>query len=305
MSPTTIENEHLRCRIDAEAGASVVTLAAQLADTWVPLLRDTPAEAVRSGNSSAMASFVLLPYSNRIADARFTFDGKAYALVANTPEGHAIHGDVRKRPWRVTDVGPTWVRLRFESQWFRDIAFPFPFHANLRYAVDGVGFRADLEIENAGTERMPAGMGHHPYFNRVLLDADEQVELQANVRREYAGLVPTAPAGPLSPRHDFGHPRALGDADIDCCFAGWDGTAVITWPGSRVRAEIDCDPPLRHLILYTPPGKPFFALEPVSNANNGFNLFAAGDAGCGVRVLEPGESMSGAFRIQVVPEPPG
>lgn len=300
MSLTTLENECLRCQIDPEAGASIVTLALRMKDAWVPVMRPTPPEAIESGNSSDMASFVLVPYSNRIGDARFTFEGKSYELVPNTSDGHTIHGDVRKRPWQVTDVGPTWIRLRFESRTFSDINFPFPFNANLGYEIDGNGFRAELEVENAGTERMPAGMGHHPYYSRTLTDPSEQVEVQATYTREYAGTVPTTPAGPLSPAHDFSKSRTIGDADIDCCFAGWDGKAVITWPGSGVRAEIDCEPPLRHVILFTPPGKPFFALEPVSNANNGFNLFAAGDADSGVRVLEPGQTMAASFRVRVV-----
>ncbi len=300
MPLSTLQNESLRCEIDPEAGASIVTLAARLQDRWVPVMRPTPQEAVESRNSSEMASFVLLPYSNRIANAHFTFEGKSYDLRPNTPEGHTIHGDVRKRPWHVTDAGPTWLRLRFESRSFPDINYPFPFNANLGYEIDGTGFRAELELENAGTERMPAGMGHHPYYSRTLTNADEEVEVQATFTREYRGLVPTAPAGPLAPRHDFSTSRALRGDVVDCCFAGWDGKAVITWPGSGVRAEIDCEPPLRHIILFTPPGKPYFALEPVSNANNGFNLFADGDTDSGVHVLEPGQTMAASFRVRLL-----
>lgn len=301
MALSTLQSEQLRCEIDAEAGASIVTLALRRGDAWVPLMRPTPPEAIESGNSSEMASFVLLPYSNRIGNAQFSFEGKTYALRANTDDGHTIHGDVRKRPWQVTDSGPTWVRLRFESRLFPDLNFPFPFNANLGYEIDGSAFRAELELENAGTERMPAGMGHHPYFARTLTAPDETVEVQAAFSREYAGLVPTTPAGPVSAEHDFSRLRPL-DIDVDCCFGGWDGRAILRWPGSKVRAEIDCEAPLRHIILFAPPGKPYFAVEPVSNANNGFNLFAAGDAESGVRVLEPGQTLAASFRLRVVTE---
>lgn len=300
MALSALQSDTLRCEIAPEAGASIVTLAVRLEDRWVPLMRETAREAIETGNSSNMSSFVLLPYSNRIANASFTFEGKNYVLQPNTPEGHTIHGDVRKRPWQIVDAGPTWVRLRFESRTFSDINFPFPFNANLGYEIDGNGFRAELELENAGTERMPAGMGHHPYYSRTLTDPDEEVEVQATFTREYVGLVPTAPGGPLAPRHDFSTSRALKDEVVDCCFGGWDGKAVLTWPGSGVRAEIDCEPPLRHIILFTPPGKPYFAVEPVSNANNGFNLFAQGDEESGVRILEPGQTMAASFRLRVV-----
>lgn len=298
MGLSTLENGTFRCEIDADAGASIVTLALRIDDDWVPLMRPTPPEAIQAGNSSEMASFVLLPYSNRIGGARFSFEGKTYELRPNTDDGHTIHGDVRKRPWRITDAGDTWVRLRFESGWFDDINFPFPFHANLAYELDGTAFRAELELENAGADRMPAGMGHHPYFSRTLIDPNERVEVQATFTREYAGLVPTEPAGPVAPEHDFSRLRPL-DVDVDCCFGGWDGKAVLHWPGSKVRAEIDCEAPLGHLILFAPPGKPYFAVEPVSNANNGFNLLASGDREAGVRILEPGQTLAASFRLRI------
>ena len=53
-----------------------------------------------------------------------------------------------------------------------------------------------------------------------------------------------------------------------------------------------------HLIAYAPPEQPFFAVEPVTNANDGFNLFEQGIAGSGVFVLEPGEQQSGTIRLR-------
>jgi len=42
---------------------------------------------------------------------------------------------------------------------------------------------------------------------------------------------------------------------------------------------------------------PFFALEPVTNANDGFNLYANGDVNCGVVILEPGEEFITGMRL--------
>jgi aldose 1-epimerase len=103
----------------------------------------------------------------------------------------------------------------------------------------------------------------------------------------------------ITAEQDFARSRALGDQDFDTCFAGWDGKATITWPRSGVRARVDCTPPLDHLILFAPPGKPFFALESVSNANNGFNLAALGDPDAGMHVLEPGETLRAVFRLTI------
>ena len=54
-----------------------------------------------------------------------------------------------------------------------------------------------------------------------------------------------------------------------------------------------------HLILYNPAVKPYFAVEPVLNANDGVNILARGEAGSGVQVLEPGKSLSARFDLRL------
>jgi hypothetical protein len=107
--------------------------------------------------------------------------------------------------------------------------------------------------------------------------------------------VPTRGAVAITAAQDFSRSRALGDQDFDSCFAGWDGSATIVWPARRARASPD--PPLDHMILFAPPGKPFFALEPVSGANNASNLAELGspDAGCACRAAD----LRGVFRLTV------
>jgi aldose 1-epimerase len=295
----TLETEALRATVLPEAGASIVGLAVRLRDEWVPVMRETPPAALQSLNSSDMASFVLTPYSNRIEDARFTFAGREYRLRPNTPDGHAIHGDVRKRPWRVRSAERDRIALSFDSRDFPDVNFPFPFAVDLDYALAGDRFETEVALLNTGGSPMPAGVGFHPYYRRALLDPGEQVELEARVAAVYPELVPTTGPRPLRAHEDFSRSRPLGDADLDACFAGWDGRARITWPRSGVVAEIECDAPLGHLILFTPPGKRFFAVEPVSNANNGFNLLAAGVEGAGVVVLGPAEELRARYRLRL------
>lgn len=296
---TIIENDHLRLEVLPEAGASIANLAARVRGAWVPILRPTDADAITARNSSLFACFALVPWSNRLAGARFVFAGRTYDLRANTPEGYAIHGDVRKRPWRTITTEATRLVLAFDSCDFEDINFPFPFGVELSYALDAGTLQTTLDLTSRADSPMPAGIGFHPYYRRTLLDDAEQVEIRATAPRAYTELVPTHRAVPIAASQDFSRGRALGDQDFDTCFAGWDGKATITWPGSQVRAHVACDATLDHMILFAPPGKPFFALEPVSNANNGFNLEALGDPDSGVRVLAPGDTLRAVFRLTV------
>lgn len=300
MSLITLQNKYLKVALYPEAGASVVGCEANRSGQWLSILRPTPAEAVAEGNSSQMASFTLAPYSNRLRGACFQFNGQTYPLRPNTPEGYALHGDVRKRPWQVVEtITPTSATFAFDSANFPDINFPFPFTVLVRYELINQAFDSTFTLTNSGPSAMPAGFGFHPYFNRVLTWPDEAVELQARVGGVYPELVPDEAAGPLTPEQDFSQSKPLAELEFDHCFASWDGHATLRWPRANVTAELECDPIFTHLVLFTPPGQPFFALEPVTNANNGFNLFAHDKPGSGVRVLKSGESMGGKFRLNV------
>ena len=91
----------------------------------------------------------------------------------------------------------------------------------------------------------------------------------------------------------------LDDREIDACYRGYDGGGYIYWPADGLRLDFDCSSSCSHLIIFNPPSRPYFAVEPVVNANNGVNLLAAGDNGCGVQVLEPGDALEARFQLSV------
>jgi aldose 1-epimerase len=78
---------------------------------------------------------------------------------------------------------------------------------------------------------------------------------------------------------------------LDNCFVGWSRRATIDWPELGARLVIRAEPPLDCLVVYTPAGRPFFCLEPVSHVTDAFNLAAAGRRDSGMLVLEPGETL--------------
>ncbi|MDD5093254.1 MAG: aldose 1-epimerase [Dehalococcoidia bacterium] len=300
MSTVTLETGSLRLEILPEAGASVVTFARRFGGVWLPLLRETPPEAIAALNPSLMASFTLLPWSNRIPEATFRFQGHHYPLRANTPEGYAIHGDVRRRPWKVIAKRPAAVTCEIDSRDFSDFNFPFPLTAQIHYELSETDFDTTLMLTNSGNTPMPAGFGFHPYFNRAFgAHGVDEAQLQLHV----AGVYPPLPGGPMAlvtREQDFSRLASIDKRDINHCFGGWTGQATIVYPGAGVQLRLDCAPVLGHVVVFTPPDKPYFAVEPVSHVTNGFNLFAQGQAGTGIQVLEPRESMAGRFRLKVL-----
>ena len=290
-----LNNGNLRLRLDPEIGGSIVDFSAKPADRWIPIMRRGEKPLTKSSNAS---SFVLIPYSNRLRDGRFSFAGKSYQL--RHAEKHAIHGDVRDRPLRVLESSEDRVVLEFRSDEFSDLNFPFRFSARMIYALEGFELSCRIELVNVGAESMPAGCGFHPYFNRRMPGSTGEVELQIKVSGVYPGEtpLPTGPAIPISPHQDFSTQRPL-DVVLDHCFAGWDRQAIIEWPGSGVKARIQAEQGMEHVILFSPEGQEVFALEPVTNANDGFNLLAQGDKNCGVVVLKSGEALKTGFTILI------
>jgi len=65
-----------------------------------------------------------------------------------------------------------------------------------------------------------------------------------------------------------------------------------------VDITLAADAILEQLVLYAPLGATFFAVEPWTNANDGFNLLANGIRGSGIFVLQPGEERSAAFTLR-------
>ena len=293
--PLELNNGKIRVRLVPEIGGSIIECAVNRNGQWISLLRNGEDPLLQSSNAS---SFVLIPYSNRLREGRFTFAGQTYQL--RDGEKHAIHGDVRDRPLSVREKTANRVVLDFDSHNITNLNFPFPFRATVSYALEYTSLVSRIEMINSGEKSMPAGCGFHPYFNRHLPGSRGQVELQLAVKGVYPGdsPLPTGPAVPIETYQDFSRPRPL-DVALDHCFAGWSRRAMIEWPGAGVTARIEAEAAMEHVIVFSPPGKEFFAIEPVTNANDGFNLFAKGDASSGVVILQPGDSLKTGFKMEI------
>ncbi|MEZ4707204.1 MAG: hypothetical protein R3A44_08365 [Caldilineaceae bacterium] len=296
----TLNNGQLRTVLTPAEGAGTLSFDALHNGQWLPIMPDARQPDCDLGASD----FLMLPYSNRIENGRFTFAGQTHQLAHG--ERHSIHGDTRQRAWRVTESSSTRLVCIFESSDYQGVNWPWPFAARVTYELDGLTFASEITLWNRGETSMPAGFGWHPYFSRSLTQAGEPVWLQMRVTHVYpdanGNRIPSGPAQPLSTAQDFGAGKELTpDLALDACFYGYDGQGRIAWPESGVALSFDCSPECSHLILYNP-ARPYFAAEPVTNANNGVNLLAAGDETSGVVVLAPGAELSAFMKLTVTLE---
>ena len=250
-------------------------------------LRPAAPADLAAGTADRLACFPLVPFSNRIRDGRFAFGGHAVALPLNhRPQPHALHGHGWQAAWSVVERADDRITLEYDH---RAGAWPFPYRARQEFLLTGNELRLSLSLENRGRETMPVGLGFHPYFPRT-----PRCRLSARVDAMWATdaeVMPTALVD-ADPRLGGAHGLPVADVMLDNAFTGWRRQATITWPERGAVLSLDADVPLGFLVVYSPAGRDYFCVEPVSHCTDAFNLAAQGRADTGMLTLHAGASVS-------------
>jgi len=284
---------HLQLRPDMGLQTQVCKI--HHADQWHDLMPDCSADDA----PLSAANFHMLPYSNRIRDGAFHHEGVAVQL--DYAEQHAIHGALRERPWRVTDQTSSSVSAQYDSREDGKVNWPWPIQATVAYALTDDTLRSQMTLTNHGDTSMPAGMGWHPYFCRTVAGASPNLTI--NVSGVYpdtdGDCLPTAAATALPSHLDFNEAGKLNpDQRIDHCLAGFKSPATIAWPDAGITLEMQASDNCSHLVLFNPDA-PYFAVEPVTNANDGVNLLAKG-IDSGTVTLAAGQTMRADMTLRLI-----
>ena len=258
----------------------------------IAVMRPVQPGALEDGNPSGLASYPLVPLSNRVADRRFSFAGLSYPLP-DLLGGQYIHGAGWMLPWTVREAGPDHATLTLDFP--AGPLWPFAFAAEQRFALTPDALRHDLSVRNAAEHPAPFALGSHPFFPRTpgarLHFAAQHVWLQDDAR------IPTTRID-VPAQWDHRQGLEVGRVVLDHCFAGWNGRARITWPEHALALAIAADPLFRHSIVYVPEGRDFFAFEPVSNMTDGINRID-GATEHGMAILRPGEVLAGSIQYSL------
>lgn len=274
-----------RCGIRAAIGGSL--------SSWTigdqPMLRPGTADAA---DPRALASFPLVPYSNRIGQARFGWGGATVQLARSAAaDPHALHGVGWQRPWTIADHGDDHATLSLTHG--GDADWPWPFEATQRIMLRADGLSIALHAVNRHHAPVPLGFGHHPYFDTV------GATLRFTARQMFPPGDDALPLDPVPPRgsSDFSAGAAVTGRSIDTCFAGWDGNAYISWADRPLGLAITASATLPALVVYIPAGGDAFCVEPVPNISNALNR---PDAALGLPVIDPGAAFTAEIHLSAV-----
>jgi aldose 1-epimerase len=247
--------------------------------------------ALEANLSRDLASYPLFPYSNRVAGRRFSFGGATYELP-QLLRSWAIHGAGWQLPWNATQAGNT---ATLSLDYPGGTLWPFAFHAEQTFTLTPTALTSDLSIRNEHPSPAPAGFGQHPFFPR---SPEMRLQFTAEtVMHNGPDMLPTHTTK-VPPEWDHTRGLPVGPLPLDNCFTAWGGAARLIYPDRGYSLAITADPVFHHLIVYIPPGQPFMAVEPVSNATDGLNRMDSTEDH-GIFVLQPGETKHGLMRFSI------
>ena len=279
--------------LELQAGALRLALRPDLggaiAGFWhdtTPILRSC--EPGDLASSRASGCFPLAPYSNRIGYRRFRWLGRDFSTAPNYNEGnpHSLHGTAWQQAWRVTSAGAVHAELSLTH--LANEHWPFTFDLTQRFELTDHALTLRLALTNIDARTQPVGLGWHPYFpkrsrSRLHTECsqrwDSDATTQLPTRRVQQGGID-------------GEVRHL---DFDNCFEGWRGAASLR----DEKLALKLTSSLPYLVVYTPPTRDYFCVEPVSHVSNALQM--ADPVAHGLVALEAGDTLEAWMTIEVAP----
>ena len=288
--PITLSAGALELRLSPSVGGSISWLEWIGDNRRVPVLRKCNS---CPENVLEAASFPLVPYVNRIRGGQFTFRGRAVTLAPNMAgDPSPLHGQGWLGAWRVESATASEALLSFDheaGEW------PWHYRAEQHFALDERGLSLGLSCRNLSPDPMPCGLGQHPYFP---CGGETRIDTRVTDVWTIDEHVLPVEKVPATGRFDLSDRAACGQ-DLDHGFGGWGGAARMTDPEWPFDLELT-SPDASFFQLYSPAAGGIFVAEPVSHANAALNAPEEQWPELGMRVLEPGETMSLSMHLEVI-----
>ena len=247
------------------------------------MLRSTDASALASSRLSGC--FPLLPYSNRLAYRRFEWLGQRHITQPNFDDDpHSVHGIGWQRVWTIESHSRHEAVLRLAHG--GDADWPFAFEARQTFTLSDDTLELRLAFTSTAESATPVGLGWHPYFPKRARSR-LHIELSDRWDSDPVTQLPTRKVVQQGIDADVAH------LQYDHCFEGWNGAAHLRDESLALKLSS----PLRYLVVFTPPDRAYYCVEPVSHVSNAINM--ADPLAHGVLSLAPGDTTTVEMKLEI------
>jgi aldose 1-epimerase len=210
------------------------------------------------------------------------------------------------------DDSSAWLTGEFDSR--RDAGddralWPADYVLRVTHRLGAGGLRLEAEVVNPDTRTLPFGLGYHPYFRTPFAHegaADDcTVQVRAGALWPLKESLPSGRPTPLDAARDLNAPRRVGELHLDDVLTALPAEKETDGLIKRARLtcgdaalSLWCSADFREMVVFNPPHRQAFCVEPYTCATDAVNLETRGiDAGW--RSLPPGGRWTGIVEFRL------
>lgn len=286
----TLQNNKIKLDLLPEIGGRISSL---ICDDF-HVLRPIPVHDLKSIHLFKGGSFPLVPFSNRIKNAKFNFNELEYNLNQNAFP-HAIHGHGYLSEWSIVERSNASAKIIYRHQPDK-LGWPWSYEITQSIHLNNFSCIIELKLTNSSNSIMPFGFGIHPFFN-----FNDEIRLKFSASREWDGQPEDFPTKTKAIENNFNirNGRALWKNEKTVCYENFAGKVKIIWPYKKKKITMKVDKIFNHLIVHVPKGGEYFCIEPVSHPTDGFNLMQAKKENLDSWFLAPNENINGLIELDL------
>ena len=235
-------------------------------------------------------------------------DGKATTL-SGKQVALARHGFARKQEFQLVLHSDRDITFALESTPTLLEQYPFPFHFESHYALEGPTVRVTYATTNTGSEPMPFFIGGHPAFRVPVLPGERYEDYRVVFEKDESRTVPTpeVDTGLIDVEHRLEAPQhgrvlAITHELFDPAETIYDTlesrAATLENADGSLGVRLTF-PKFPYLIVWSKPAGDFVAVEPWGGLSTCSDEDDVLEHKRGCLVAQPGETIEREFTIEV------